>query len=163
LRQFPKKVKKNKNKKALVLCDPSENFIDKIKLIECICNDLDYKIIRLDELENQKINKLNKISEATQSQRLSCLPETLNEKLKILERIVNNDHMKLNYLINNKSPNVRMFFNLFRKLNRLHIQQLNALLKETLSHIIFQKIQKKGQFIILFKTTFIRYAQRKKL
>lgn len=66
-----------------------------------ICGDQDYKIIRLDELENQKMNKLNRISEATQSQRLSCLPEALNEKLKILERIISNNHQKFNSLFNN--------------------------------------------------------------
>jgi hypothetical protein len=61
---------------------------------------MDYKMIKLDELENGKINKLNKISEATQSQRLSCLPEIISDKLKILERIVNNDNQKFNNLVN---------------------------------------------------------------
>jgi hypothetical protein len=87
-----------KNRKALVIND--NNYIDLIKSIEAICNDLDYKIIRLDELENQKNNKLNRISEATQSQRISCLPEALNEKLKMLERIINNDSQKFNKLLN---------------------------------------------------------------
>ena len=34
-----------------------ENYIELIKTIETICSDRDYKVIRLDELENGKINK----------------------------------------------------------------------------------------------------------
>jgi hypothetical protein len=72
------------------------DYVEKIKIVESICNELDYKIIRIDELEAQKNSQLNKISEATQSMRLSCLSERLSDKLKVLERIVNNDQLKFN-------------------------------------------------------------------
>ena len=71
------------DRRAFVIND--KNYIEKIKTVETICSDLDYKVIRLDELEMGKLNKLNKIAEATQSQRISSLPEGLSEKLKILE------------------------------------------------------------------------------
>jgi hypothetical protein len=103
LKHFNKKIKKHKlnislNKKALVL--HSEEYIEKVKIIESICNDLDYKILKLDEFESQKSAKLNKIAEATQSQRLSCLPDTMSEKLKILDAIINNNQLKFNSLLN---------------------------------------------------------------
>jgi len=84
----------NSNRKAFVIHD--SDYVEKIKIVESICNELDYKIIRIDELEAQKNSQLNKISEATQSMRLSCLSERLSDKLKVLERIVNNDQLKFN-------------------------------------------------------------------
>ena len=81
-------------------------YVEKIKLVESICHELDYKIIRIDELEPQKNAHLNKISEATQSMRLSCLSERLSDKLKVLERIVSNDQNKFNLLSKNYSVRI---------------------------------------------------------
>jgi hypothetical protein len=82
------------------------DYVEKIKIIESICYELDYKIIRIDELEPQKNAHLNKISEATQSMRLSCLSERLSDKLKVLERIVSNDPTKFNILSKNNSVRI---------------------------------------------------------
>jgi hypothetical protein len=105
LKYFNKKKKKSKHRetKALVIFD--DGYVELVKTIETICNDMDYKILKLDELESGKINKLNKISEATQSQRLSSLPEYINEKLKILDKIVNNESHKFSFMLNETMTN----------------------------------------------------------
>ena len=83
-----------KNEKALYIYSPFD-YLNDIHKIEIICNDLMYNIIRIDETELNKNYKLNKISEATKSQRLPCLPEDINRVLFILEAMVNNFNQKL--------------------------------------------------------------------
>jgi hypothetical protein len=89
----------SKNRKAFVIYE-HQDICQKVSYIESICSEMNFKLLKLDELECQKSYKLNKISEATQSHSLSCLPEPINDKLKILERIVNNSQGKLTSLIN---------------------------------------------------------------
>ena len=81
--QTPKKKKTVQTQTALVLYQ-KEDYMQNIKKIEMICDDLGYQIIRLDE-EANKAMKLNKASEATKSKRISSLPEDLKNKINIIE------------------------------------------------------------------------------
>lgn len=86
IKKFQKKPKKRKmiqNQTALVLYQ-KEDYMNNIKKIEMICDDLGYQIIRLDEEANKAV-KLNKASEATKSKRISSLPEELKNKINIIE------------------------------------------------------------------------------
>ena len=91
--------KKNKNKKALIIFD-CDDHLNKIKMLEAICDDMDYNIIRIDQTEKSRNSKLNSISEAFQSNRISSLDEKKSDKLKILEKIINNNPGKLSNLLN---------------------------------------------------------------
>lgn len=55
---------------------------------------MDFYILKIDDLENKKLLKFQKISEATQSQRLNSISDILNEKLGVLEKILNNANLK---------------------------------------------------------------------
>ena len=74
--------------KGFILFDKSDDFFQNIKIIEAICNDYHYKIIRIDELDKEKNKKLNKISEACQSQRIFTLKDSINDKTKILQNVL---------------------------------------------------------------------------
>ena len=82
-KKAPKKKKTVQAQTALVLYQ-KEDYMQNIKKIEMICDDLGYQIIRLDE-EANKAMKLNKASEATKSKRISSLPEDLKNKINIIE------------------------------------------------------------------------------
>ena len=82
-KKTPKKKKTVQTQTALVLYQ-KEDYMQNIKKIEMICDDLGYQIIRLDE-EANKAMKLNKASEATKSKRISSLPEDLKNKINIIE------------------------------------------------------------------------------
>ena len=86
--------KRNKLQNALVLYKPGNDFIESVNIIEVICNDLGYQIIKLDELESQKYNKLNKIEEATKSKRLWTIDEDILSKLNIIEHTYKNNKTK---------------------------------------------------------------------
>jgi hypothetical protein len=90
--------KKKQSKKALVIYD-SEDYLSRVKMLEAICEDLDYNIIRIDQIDKNRNLKLNEISEAFQSNRISSLDERKSEKLRILEKIVNNNPAKISNLI----------------------------------------------------------------
>ena len=77
-----------KGEKGFLIFDKSDDYFQNLKLIEALCNDYHYKIIRIDELEKEKNRKLNKISEACQSQRIFTLKESLNDKTKLLQTVV---------------------------------------------------------------------------
>ena len=81
-------VERYQSEKALYLYSPF-NYVNDVAHIESICNFLGYKTIRIDETEVNKNYKLNKISEATRSQRIAILPEDVNNNLTLLETIVN--------------------------------------------------------------------------
>ena len=70
--------------KGFLLFDKNDDF----KIIEAICNDFHYKIIRIDELDKEKNKKLNKISEACQSQRIFTLKDSINDKTKLLQNVL---------------------------------------------------------------------------
>jgi len=55
---------------------------------------LDFNILKIDDLESKKLTKFNKISEATQSQRISSISDIVKEKLGLLEKILNNNNVK---------------------------------------------------------------------
>lgn len=74
--------------KGFLLFDKSDDYFQNVKLIEALCNDYHYKIIRIDELDKEKNRKLNKISEACQSQRIFTLKDSLNDKTKLLQTVV---------------------------------------------------------------------------
>ncbi len=62
---------------------------------------MDYHIIKIDDLESKKLLKLNKISEATQSQRITSISDIVKEKLGMLEKILNNNQIKFISFFNN--------------------------------------------------------------
>jgi len=101
-KKFSNKSKKNnKNpQKAFVLFDDID-YVSSQKIIESVCNDLDYHIIKIDDLESKKLLKLNKISEATQSQRITSISDIVKEKLGMLEKILNNNQIKFISFFNN--------------------------------------------------------------
>jgi hypothetical protein len=78
------------NNKAFVIYDDLD-FISSEKIIEAVCNDMDYQILKIDDLEIRKLLRFQKISEATQSKRISSVPDSLNNKVDILEKILNNN------------------------------------------------------------------------
>ena len=90
-------VERYQSEKALYLYSPF-NYVNDVSHIESICNFLGYKTIRIDETEVNKNYKLNKISEATRSQRIAILPEDVNNNLTLLETIVNSYSEKFNEL-----------------------------------------------------------------
>ena len=55
---------------------------------------MDFNILKIDDLETKKLQKFSKISEATQSQRITSIPDTVKEKLGLLEKILNNNNVK---------------------------------------------------------------------
>ena len=98
IKKFKKNRKKNKKQKACVLFKNDEDFLGLIKDIEVICNNLDYQIIRIDDETNKQM-KLNKISEATKSQRISSIDEQLIQKINILEYMIGHSKWR-NFLLN---------------------------------------------------------------
>ena len=98
IKTFKKNRKKNKKQKACVLFKNDEDFLGLIKDIEVICNNLDYQIIRIDDETNKQM-KLNKISEATKSQRISSIDEQLIQKINILEYMIGHSKWR-NFLLN---------------------------------------------------------------
>ena len=96
--KFKKNIKKNKKQKACVLYKSDEDFLGTIKQIEIICNSLDYQILRIDDEINKQM-KLNKISEATKSQRISSIDEQLIQKINILEYMMGH-HKWRRFLLN---------------------------------------------------------------
>lgn len=68
--------------------DKRDDYFQNIKIIEALCNDYHYKIIKIDELEKEKNRKLNKISEACQSQRIFTLKDSINDKTKLLQNVL---------------------------------------------------------------------------
>ena len=98
IKTFKKNRKKNKKQKACVLFKNDEDFLGLIKDIETIYNNLDYQIIRIDDESNKQI-KLNKISEATKSQRISSIDEQLIQKINILEYMIGHSKWR-NFLLN---------------------------------------------------------------
>jgi hypothetical protein len=93
-----KKFKKKNQRKALVIYDHTD-FLSQIATLEAIFEDLDYNIIRIDPIEKNKNQKLNEISEAFQSNRISSLDDRKGDKLKILEKLVNNNPSKISNLL----------------------------------------------------------------
>lgn len=95
LKKFANKAKKNSKtpQKAFVLYDDND-YLSSQKIIEAVCNDMDFNILKIDDLETKKLQKFSKISEATQSQRITSIPDTVKEKLGLLEKILNNNNVK---------------------------------------------------------------------
>lgn len=91
LKKFSQKSKKASKsaQKAFVLYDDYDHLSSQ-KLIEAVCNDLDFNLLKIDDLETKKVLKFQKVSEATQSQRISSVPDIIKEKLGTLEKILNN-------------------------------------------------------------------------
>ena len=90
------KSQKN-HKKGLVLLFKTNDFVRTIDYIEAICNELNFDIIKIDE-QKDKIAKLNKISEATQSHKIMTVSNAINEKIKIVTNIVQNNPQNCNVL-----------------------------------------------------------------
>jgi len=95
LKKFTNKAKKNSKtpQKAFVLYDDND-YLSSQKIIEAVCNDTDFNILKIDDLENKKMSKFSKISEATQSQRITSISDIVKEKLGLLEKILNNNNVK---------------------------------------------------------------------
>ncbi len=93
-----KNFRRRKEKKALFIYD-TEDYLGKIKVLEAVFDDLDFNIIRIDPTEKKRNAKLNEIAEAFQSNRISSLDEKKSEKLKIIEKIVNNNPSKMSQII----------------------------------------------------------------
>ena len=86
---FLKKFKKDiKVDKGFLIFDTNDDFFRNTNIIESICNEYHYNIIRIDQLEVQKVSKLAKISEASQSQRIFTLKDSLNDKTKYLQNVL---------------------------------------------------------------------------
>jgi hypothetical protein len=65
---------------------------------------MDYQILKIDDLEIRKLLRFQKISEATQSKRISSIPDSLNNKVDILEKILNNNSQRfLSFFLNNNN------------------------------------------------------------
>ena len=74
--------------KGFLIFDTNDDFFRNTNIIESICNEYHYNIIRIDQLEVQKVSKLAKISEASQSQRIFTLKDSLNDKTKYLQNVL---------------------------------------------------------------------------
>ena len=84
-----KYIKNFDNEKALYIYS-SQDYFNYLKKAEIIFSILNYNIIRIDETDLTKYLKLNKIYEATQSQSISFIPDELNNRMFLLESILNN-------------------------------------------------------------------------
>ena len=84
-----KYIKNFDNEKALYIYS-SQDYFNYLKKAEIIFSILNYNIIRIDETDLTKYLKLNKIYEATQSQCISFIPDELNNRMFLLESILNN-------------------------------------------------------------------------
>ena len=132
IRKFKSNLKKkNKLQNALVLYKPGDDYIQSVNTIEIICNDLGYQIIKLDELESQKYNKLNKVEEATKSKRLWSIDEDILNQFNIIEYMCKNKDIKWSTFIrklninfnNNLNDNNNVIdINTQRNLNYLNSQ-----------------------------------------
>lgn len=58
-----------------------------------------YEIIRIDEFDSAKNSKFLRTNEASQSQRIGTIPESISSKIKILDAIINNDVDKFSFLL----------------------------------------------------------------
>lgn len=137
--------------KALYIYSPFDHIGD-ISKIEIICKNLGYNIIRIDDTEENKNYRLNKIAEATKSQRIPCLTEDLNHELFILEAMVNNFGDKFNVIHgeNSSSPStstdstrnnsITNYFNKNTKENNLF---------KTIQNKIFQYCNKEKSLILI--------------
>ncbi|MCQ2820099.1 MAG: hypothetical protein MJ252_22770 [archaeon] len=90
--------------KALFIYDPID-YLSSINKIKTICNLMQFNIIRIDDNETNKVQKLNKISEARKSMQLTFLEEDINNILFILESVVNNYETKLRNLFEDDKEN----------------------------------------------------------
>ena len=84
-----KYIKNYDYEKALYIYTKQDYFYY-LRKTEIICSILNYNIIRIDETDLAKYLKLNKIYEATQSQCISFIPDELNNRIFLLESILNN-------------------------------------------------------------------------
>ncbi len=82
------------------------DFISTEKIIEAVCNDMDYQILKIDDLENRKMLRFHKISEATQSKRISSISDALNNKVDILDKILNNNTERFLSFFNNNNNEI---------------------------------------------------------
>ena len=84
-----KYIKNYDYEKALYIYT-KQDYFNYLRKAEIICSLLNYNIIRIDETDLAKYLKLNKIYEATQSQCISFIPDELNNRIFLLESILNN-------------------------------------------------------------------------
>ena len=56
-------------------------------------------------METKKLSKFQRISEATQSQRISSISDTIREKLGLLEKLLNNNNIKFISFFNQEPKN----------------------------------------------------------
>jgi len=87
-----------------VLLFKTHEFVRTIEYIEAICNELNFDIIKIDE-QKDKILKLNKISEATQSHKISTVSNLINEKIKIVTSVMQNNPNNSRLIPTSKPPN----------------------------------------------------------
>lgn len=92
-----KNTKYSNNIKALIVYSvyQEEDVLSVSKIVESVCNELNYNIIKYDELEKEKSAQLQKISEATQSHRITSVNDSISEKLQILEKAILEEDMAL--------------------------------------------------------------------
>ena len=112
-----KYIKTAKNKsirnkhKALVIYSNTDDILNVCKIVDTICNELNYSILKLDELDNDKNTKIQKKAEAFQSERISLVKYDVNKKLKILGNILNNNPTLIKSLVKSCNYNNNRYYN----------------------------------------------------
>lgn len=119
LRCFEKN-KFRKKSQALLIYTQSE-IIDSIKVIEAVCNELNYYILKFDELENHKNVKIISTYEATKSHRIKSVNDVLLDKIDLLEKIIREEPTKLSNITNStvaqSTTNINLNFNINLNIN----------------------------------------------
>ena len=85
-------------KKILVIYSPEVDILNTVSLIETISNEMNYKMLKLDELENSKAQTFTKMSEALQTRRINSVKHDISERLMIVDKVLSNDKFQCDRL-----------------------------------------------------------------
>ena len=128
---FIKNYHKRVNKKALIIYSPENDVLSSIAIVEGICNELNYKILKIDELDKTKALSLNSISEATRTKRINSAKDYITEKLMIVDTVLRNNktlynkmfpsdnNFNSNVVIENNPNNIKANITKNKRLNKL--------------------------------------------
>ena len=139
-----KYIKNYDYEKALYIYT-KQDYFNYLRKVEIICSLLNYNIIRIDETDLTKYLKLNKIYEATQSQCISFIPDELNNRMFLLESILNN------YI--EKWKEITKYNNNFHSLTKVKEDNINDIDSPSTNSTYDKKLIKNNSIIINKKDT----------